>query len=313
MAGTHLLAYRQISTVMNKSERLMDPLINDENSEKKGTLYLVATPIGNLEDITLRAIRILGEVDVIAAEDTRHTLKLLNHLGIKKTLVSYFEHNKEEKGGYLIRLLLSGKDIALVSDAGSPGISDPGEDLVKLAIGNGVAVTMLPGPAALICGVVLSGFSTGRFAFEGFLSTNKRTRMERLQSLKEETRTIVFYEAPHKLVYTLKDVLEILGDRRIALVRELTKKFEEAVRCSVSEAIAKFETIAPKGEFVLVIEGLEEEVLKGEKRKEWDQISISDHFKIYDDQGMDRKTAMKKVADDRGISKREVYNALIED
>ncbi|NTV89029.1 MAG: 16S rRNA (cytidine(1402)-2'-O)-methyltransferase [Clostridiales bacterium] len=290
----------------------MEILNTGETPVKTGTLYLIATPIGNLEDITLRAIRLLGEVDVIAAEDTRQTIKLLNHLGIKKPMISYYEHNKAGKGGYLVRLLLEGKNLALVSDAGSPGISDPGEDMVRLAIENNIPVTMLPGPAALISGVVLSGFPTGRFVFEGFLPVNKKDRNERLQEIKDETRTIIFYEAPHKLMYTLRDILENLGDRRISLARELTKRFEEVVRCNVSEAIARYESNAPKGEFVIAVEGREEKAIADEKRREWDDISLREHYEIYAGQGMERKAAMKKVADERGIPKRDVYNALIE-
>lgn len=277
-----------------------------------GTLYLVATPIGNLEDITLRALRILGEVDMIAAEDTRQTVKLLNHFNIKKPLVSYYEHNKTEKGNYLIAELQAGKSIALVSDAGSPGISDPGEDLVKLAIEHAIPVTMAPGPAAVVMGLVLSGLPSGRFVFEGFLPMNKRVRRERLLQLKQEVRTIVFYEAPHKLLYTLKDLFNTLGDRKIVLARELTKKFEQLVRCTLSEGIEKYEAEAPKGEFVLVLQGIEAEVLEAQEQKKWEDMTLEEHVAFYGQQGMDRKEAMKKVAEDRGISKRDVYNALLE-
>jgi 16S rRNA (cytidine1402-2'-O)-methyltransferase len=281
--------------------------------QNTGTLYLVATPIGNLEDITLRALRILREVDMIAAEDTRQTVKLLNHFEIKKPLVSYYEHNKVEKGNYLIAELQAGKSIALVSDAGTPGISDPGEDLVRLVIKNDIPVTMTPGPAAVIMGLVLSGLPAGRFVFEGFLPMNKRGRRERLLQLKRETRTMVFYEAPHKLIYTLQDLHEVLGERKIVLARELTKKFEQLVRCTLSEAIAKYETEAPKGEFVLVLEGIEEEVLQAEEQKKWDEMNLAAHMAMYEQQGMNRKDAMKKVAEDRGISKRDVYNELLVD
>lgn len=280
-------------------------------ADKCGMIYLVATPIGNLEDITMRAVRILGEVDLIAAEDTRQTLKLLNHLNIKKPLVSYYEHNKNTKGGYLVEQLLSGKNIALVSDAGCPGISDPGEDMVKLAIENNIPVTMVPGPAALISGVVLSGLPSGRFAFEGFLPVNKRSRKERILSLKNETRTIVFYEAPHKLIYTLRDLLEGLGNRRVALARELTKLHEEVYRCDLEEAVRKYEAEAPRGEFVLVVEGEDENALREETAKRWEEMSLKEHFELYAEQGMDKKEAIKKVALDRGISKRDVYNSLL--
>ena len=214
---------------------------------EKGILYFVATPIGNLEDITMRAVRILREVDLIAAEDTRQTLKLLNHFEIKKPMVSYYEHNKQFKGNMLINQLLEGKNIALVSDAGSPGISDPGEDLVKLAVQNGITVTMAPGPAAVVMGLVLSGLPSGRFAFEGFLSVNKKSRNARLKALMAETRTMVFYEAPHKLMHTLRDMSEVFGNRRITLARELTKKYEEIVRCTLEEAINKYEAEAQIG------------------------------------------------------------------
>lgn len=278
---------------------------------KTGTLYLVATPIGNLEDITLRALRVLKEANLIAAEDTRQTLKLLNHFEIKNTLVSYYEHNKIEKGNDLIRQLLEGRNIALVSDAGSPGISDPGEDLVRLAVDNGVPVTMVPGPAAVITGVVLSGLPSGRFAFEGFLPVNKRVRLERLESIKNDTRTLVFYEAPHKLIHTLRDLRASLGNRRIALARELTKRFEEVARCTLDEAIEKYDKETPKGEFVLVLEGMDEEVLKEDKIGSWDEISLDEHVRQYTNSGMDRKEAIKKVATDRGLSKRDVYNSLL--
>lgn len=278
-----------------------------------GTIYLVATPIGNLEDISMRAVRTLGEVDIIAAEDTRQTLKLLNHLNIKKPLVSYYEHNKFEKGSYLIEQLLSGKNIALVSDAGCPGISDPGEDMVRLAVENNIPVTMIPGAAALITGVVLSGLPAGRFAFEGFLPMNKRSRKERILSLKQETRTIIFYEAPHKLLYTLKDLLQGLGNRRIALARELTKLHEEVVRCTLEEAVQKYEAEAPRGEFVVVVEGIDENVVREEAEKKWDELSIEEHLDLYVKNGMDRKEAIKKIALDRGMSKRDVYNSLLKE
>ncbi|HEY8350025.1 MAG TPA: 16S rRNA (cytidine(1402)-2'-O)-methyltransferase [Clostridiales bacterium] len=279
--------------------------------EKTGTLYLVATPIGNLEDITLRALRILKEADIIAAEDTRQTLKLLNHFGIRNTLVSYYEHNKAEKGNYLVSRLLEGKNVALVSDAGTPGISDPGEDLVRLAVSKGIPVTMVPGPAAVIAGIVLSGLPSGRFVFEGFLPVNKRVRRERLGSISRETRTMVFYEAPHKLIHTLKDLRDLLGNRRIVIARELTKKFEEVWRTTLDEAVARYENEPPKGEFVIVLEGADERGLYEEEIKSWEEVSIEEHVRMYMDSGLDRKEAMKKVAEDRGISKRDVYNNLL--
>lgn len=279
---------------------------------EKGVLFLVSTPIGNLEDITLRALRVLREADIIAAEDTRQTLKLLNHFEIKKPLVSYYEHNKTLKGNYLIALLNEGKNIALVSDAGTPGISDPGEDLVKLAIENDIKVTAIPGPVAAITGLIMSGMPTGRFVFEGFITVNKRSRKERIQSLKNEVRTIVLYEAPHKLLCTLKDLYEILGERKIVLARELTKRFEETIRCTLSEAIEFYEKTPPKGEFVLILEGLEEAQLIETEQKKWDSLTLEQHMEVYLHKGLDKKEAMKKVAEDRGISKRDVYNGLLD-
>lgn len=280
--------------------------------DNKGILYLVATPIGNLEDITLRALRVLKEVDLIAAEDTRQTLKLLNHFNIKKPLVSYYEHNKIVKGNYLVGQLLDGKSIALVSDAGTPGISDPGEDIVKLCIENDIQVTMLPGPVAAVTGLVLSGLSTGRFVFEGFIPMNKRQRKDRINSLRNETRTMVLYEAPHKLIYTLKGLYEALGDRRITLARELTKKFEEVLRCSLKEAVAKYENESPRGEYVLIIEGISEEEVLEEKKSEWDAMTVEEHYEMYIAKGFEKKEAMRKVAQDRGISRRDVYKKLHE-
>jgi 16S rRNA (cytidine1402-2'-O)-methyltransferase len=279
--------------------------------DSKGILYLVATPIGNLEDITLRAIRTLKEVDFIAAEDTRHTIKLLNHFEIKKSLVSYYEHNKREKGNYLISQLLEGKNIALVSDAGTPGISDPGEDLVKLCIEKDIKVTPIPGPVAAVTGLIASGLPSGRFAFEGFLPMNKRSRKERLASLKNEVRTIVFYEAPHKLTNTLNDLYQTFGNRKVVFARELTKRFEEIVRCELKEAIEKYEKQAPKGEFVIIVEGISEDEITENNKKVWGNMSLEEHLDFYMREGLDKKEAMKKVAEDRGISKREVYRALL--
>lgn len=277
----------------------------------KGILYLVATPIGNLQDITFRAINTLKEVDMIAAEDTRQTIKLLNHFEIKKPLISYYEHNKITKGNYLIGQLLEGKNIALVSDAGSPGISDPGEDLVKLAIENDITVTMIPGPVAAVTGLVISGLPTGRFVFEGFLPMNKRSRQERLQQLKDEIRTIVFYEAPHKLPYTLKDMYNAWGDRKIALARELTKRYEEVIRCSLSEAMERYQVEAPKGEFVVIIEGQNEELILENQRDKYTEISLEEHLNMYMEKGLSKKEAIKKAADDRGMNKRDLYNMVM--
>ncbi|EMS73618.1 16S rRNA (cytidine(1402)-2'-O)-methyltransferase [Ruminiclostridium cellobioparum] len=278
---------------------------------KKGTLYLVATPIGNLQDITLRAINTLKEVELIAAEDTRQTIKLLNHFEIKKPMVSYYEHNKIVKGNYLIEQLQQGKDIALVSDAGTPGISDPGEDLVRLCIENEITVTMIPGPVAAVTGMVISGLPTGRFVFEGFLPMNKRTRQERLKQLKDETRTIIFYEAPHKLPYTLKDMYNAWGERRIALARELTKRYEEVIRCNLSEAAERYQVETPKGEFVVVIEGQDQEVLQELERDKYSDISIEEHVERYVKEGLPKKEAVKRAAEDRGLNKRDVYNLVM--
>ncbi len=277
----------------------------------KGTLFLVATPIGNLQDITLRAINTLKEVELIAAEDTRQTIKLLNHFEIKKPLVSYYEHNKIVKGNYLVEQLQQGKNIALVSDAGTPGISDPGEDLVKLCIENDIKVTMIPGPVAAVTGMVISGLPTGRFVFEGFLPMNKRTRQERLKQLKDETRTIIFYEAPHKLPYTLKDMYNVWGERKIALARELTKRYEEVIRCNLSEAAERYQIEAPKGEFVVIIEGQDEQVLQEIEKDKYADISIEDHVERYIQQGLMKKEAIKKVAEDRGLNKRDIYNLVM--
>lgn len=278
---------------------------------EKGTLFLVATPIGNLQDITFRAVNTLKEVDMIAAEDTRQSIKLLNHFEIKKPLISYHEHNKNTKGNYLIEQLLIGKNIALVSDAGSPGISDPGEDLVKLAVENDIKVTMIPGPVAAMTGLVISGLPTGQFVFEGFLPMNKRARQEHLTRLKDEFRTIIFYEAPHKLSYTLKDIYSALGDRRVALARELTKMHEEVIRCSLLEAMELYSEKSPKGEYVLIVEGQDQNILKENEKEKFSEISIEEHVQMYIDEGLSKKDAIKKVADDRGIIKRDVYNVVM--
>lgn len=272
-----------------------------------GVLYLCATPIGNLEDITLRCIRTLGEVDIIAAEDTRQTVKLLNHYEIRKPLISYHEHNKVEKGLELVELLKSGKNIALVSDAGMPAISDPGEDLVRLCIDNDIEVIPLPGPSASLTALVVSGFSTVRFCFEGFLPSNKKERRERLQRLSTETRTIIIYEAPHRLLDTLSEIREQLGERRISVSREITKKFEETVRAGISEVIGIFTERTIKGEFVLIIEGMNEKELIDIELKKWDNITIEEHLVMYLKQGLDKKEAIKKVAQDRKLPKKEIY------
>jgi len=273
-----------------------------------GKLYLCATPIGNLGDITYRCVETLKEVDLIAAEDTRRTLGLINHLGIEKPLTSYFEHNKKEKGEYLISEMKSGKNIALVSDAGTPAISDPGEDLVKMCAEEGIQVVPIPGAVAGINALISSALPTQRFTFEGFLTVNKRGRSEHLSSLEDETRTMLFYEAPHKLLSTLRDMREHFGNRKIALCRELTKIHEEILRTTLDDAIKMYGENPPRGEFVLVIEGKSAEDIEKEERESWDNMSISDHVEMYIKQGIDEKEALKKVAKDRGVSKRDIYN-----
>ena len=272
-----------------------------------GTLYLCATPIGNLGDVSARCIEIFETVDLIAAEDTRRTVQLLNHFGISKPLTSYHEHNKKEKGEYIIKLLQEGKNVAQVSDAGTPAISDPGEDLVKLCIENDITVTSVPGPVAGITALILSGLSTARYAFEGFLSVNKRHRSEHLNSVKNDTHTLIFYEAPHKLKNTLADMQKVLGgDRKIAIARELTKLHEEIIRTDIDGAVKYYEENNPRGEYVLVIEGAKESV--SEEENEWENISISEHVDKYIAEGLTSKEAIKKVAVDRGMAKRDVYN-----
>ena len=277
-----------------------------------GILYLCATPIGNLEDITYRVVRTLEEADLIAAEDTRHSIKLLNHLGIKTPMTSYHEYNKVDKAKYLVEKLKEGVNIALITDAGTPGISDPGEELVRQCYEAGIAVTSLTGPAACITALTLSGLPTRRFAFEAFLPMDKKERREVLDELVNETRTIIMYEAPHKLVRTLKDLKETLGNRRMTLCRELTKKHETAFHTTIDELIAHYENEKPLGECVLVIEGKSRQELKEEAVASWEEISIEEHMEIYEKQGLSRKDAMKQVAKDRGVSKREIYQYLIQ-
>ena len=278
-----------------------------------GILYLCATPIGNLEDITLRVIKTLKEVDLIAAEDTRHSIKLLNHYDIKTPMTSYHEHNKEDKGLYLIKEMKAGKNIALITDAGTPAISDPGEELVRQAYEAGIKVTSLPGACALITALTISGLSTGRFCFEGFLPSKKRDRSKLLEILREETRTIILYEAPHRLKRTLKELHDSLGNRNIALVKELTKLHEEAFNTSLLQAIDFYHEKTPRGEFVLLIEGKSIEEIEEEKESQWKRISVQDHMEIYLSKGLNKKDSMKAVAKDRGKGKREVYRKLLED
>lgn len=280
---------------------------------EQGKLYLCATPIGNLEDMTMRAIRILREVDLIAAEDTRNSIKLLNHFDIKTPMTSYHEYNRIEKAYTLIDKMREGKNVALITDAGTPGISDPGEDLVRLCYEAGIEVTSLPGACACVTALTLSGLSTRRFCFEAFLPSEKKERAEVLEELKTETRTTILYEAPHRLVRTLKELVEVLGDRRVTICRELTKKHETAFQTTLTAAVAYYEANDPKGECVIVMEGRSRQEMKEEARKSWEEMSIPDHVAMYEQQGMDRKEAMKRAAKDRGMSKREVYAALLED
>lgn len=276
-----------------------------------GKLYLCATPIGNLEDITYRVLRTLKEVDLIAAEDTRNSIKLLNHFDIKTPMTSYHEYNKIEKAYQLVDKLREGMNIALITDAGTPGISDPGEDLVRICYEEGIEVTSLPGPAACITALTMSGLPTRRFAFEAFLPRDKKERADVLAQLKNETRTIIIYEAPHHLVKTLEELFAYLGDRRIAVCRELTKRYEEKTLTTISECLNYYKDNEPRGEYVLVVGGKTFEELRKEEQKGWESMSIEEHMEVYERQGIDRKEAMKLVAKDRGISKRDVYQALL--
>ncbi len=273
-----------------------------------GTLYLCATPIGNLEDISVRTLGILKQVDLIACEDTRHSLKLLNHFEISKPLTSYHEHNKAEKGGVLIQKLKEGTNIALVSDAGTPAISDPGEDLVKRCIESDIRVVPIPGPAALINALIVSGQSTGRFTFEGFLSMNRRSRDAHLKSLVNETRTMIFYEAPHKLTRTLSDMYKVFGDRSITIVKEITKIHESVMKTTLDEAIRHFEQTIPKGEFVLVLAGKSEQEIQNEAEKAFENMTVTEHVDSLISEGTDKKEAIKQVAKLRSLPKRDVYN-----
>ena len=276
-----------------------------------GKLYLCATPIGNLEDITFRVIRTLKEADVIAAEDTRNSIKLLNHFEIKTPLTSYHEFNKYDKAKVLVNRMLEGENVALITDAGTPGISDPGEELVRQCYEAGVEVTSLPGAAACITALTLSGLSTRRFAFEAFLPNDKKEKAAILEELKTETRTIIIYEAPHRLKKTIDELYAALGNRRMTAVKELTKLHENVFVTSFEEALSYYEENEPRGEYVLVIEGKKVEELKKEKEASFKEMDINEHMKLYMDKGMDKKEAMKAVAVDRGIPKREVYKMLL--
>ena len=278
----------------------------------QGKLYLCATPIGNLEDITLRVLRTLKEADLIAAEDTRNSIKLLNHFEIHTPMTSYHEYNKYDKGRELIEKLRQGKNIALITDAGTPGISDPGEELVKMCAEEGIEVTSLPGASACITALTLSALSTRRFAFEAFLPADKKERQAVLKELAGETRTMIIYEAPHRLRKTLKELYETLGNRRLTVCRELTKKFETALRTDLQQAISHYEAEEPKGECVLVIEGKRAEQIQEEQKKIWQELSLKEHMELYEEQGISHKEAMRLVAKDRGVSRRDVYQERLE-
>lgn len=276
-----------------------------------GILYLCATPIGNLKDMTPRVIETLKTVDIIAAEDTRNSIKLLNHFEIRTSMTSYHEYNKVEKADYLVEQLMQDKSVALITDAGTPAISDPGEVLVQKCRQAGITVTSLPGAAACITALTLSGLSTRRFCFEGFLPSDKKEKAEILAELKEETRTIILYEAPHHLVRTLKELYEAMGNRRVTLCRELTKKFETILPTTFEDALVLYGQEEPRGEYVIVVEGKSREEKKEEERQEWQAMSIEEHMACYEKEGMDKKDAMKQVAKDRGVTKREIYQYLL--
>ena len=279
---------------------------------KTGTLYLCATPIGNLEDITYRVLRTLKEVDLIAAEDTRNSIRLLNHFEIKTPMTSYHEYNKIEKAYQLVAKMREGKNIALITDAGTPGISDPGEDIVRICYEEGIPVTSLPGAAACITALTMSGLPTRRFAFEAFLPKDKKEHQAVLEELKTETRTIIIYEAPHQLVRTLQELHDTLGgDRRLTICRELTKRHEEKLQMTLADSLSYYEVNEPRGEYVLIIAGRSREEMKKEEQAGWEALSLEEHMAHYESQGIDRKEAMKRVAKDRGVSKRDIYQALL--
>lgn len=276
-----------------------------------GTLYLCATPIGNLEDITYRVLRTLKEVDLIAAEDTRNSIKLLNHFDIQTPMTSYHEFNKIEKAYQLVEKLKEGKNIALITDAGTPAISDPGEDMVRICYEEGIKVTSLPGAAACITALTMSGRSTRRFCFEAFLPRDKKERAAVLEELKQETRTIILYEAPHHLLKTVRELMEALGDRELTVCRELTKKYEEKMQMTFSSLLAYYEQREPKGEYVLVICGKSRQQILKEQQADWEKLSIEEHMAHYEGQGIAHKDAMKLVAKDRGVTKRDIYQYLV--
>lgn len=276
-----------------------------------GKLYLCATPIGNLGDITFRVLDTLREADLIAAEDTRNSIRLLNHFEIRTPLTSYHEYNKVEKAEYLIRQMQEGKNVALITDAGTPAISDPGEVLVAMCQKAGILVTSLPGPAACITALTLSGLPTRRFCFEGFLPSDKKEKREILEELAKESRTIILYEAPHHLVRTLTELREVLGDRELSICRELTKKFETILPTTLDKALSFYAENEPRGEYVLVIRGRSLLEKKEEEQDKWQQLSLEEHMAHYEKQGIDHKEAMKLVAKDRGVSKRDIYKQLL--
>ena len=279
---------------------------------KTGTLYLCATPIGNLEDITYRVLRTLKEVDLIAAEDTRNSIRLLNHFEIKTPMTSYHEYNKIDKAYQLVAKMREGKNIALITDAGTPGISDPGEDIVRICYEEGIPVTSLPGAAACITALTMSGLPTRRFAFEAFLPKDKKEHQAVLEELKTETRTIIIYEAPHHLVRTLQELSDTLGgDRRLTICRELIKRHEEKMQTTFADSMAYYEVNEPRGEYVLIIAGRSREEMKKEEQAGWEALSLEEHMAHYESRGIDRKEAMKRVAKDRGVSKRDIYQALL--
>lgn len=279
---------------------------------KTGTLYLCATPIGNLEDITYRVLRTLKEVDLIAAEDTRNSIRLLNHFEIKTPMTSYHEYNKIDKAYQLVAKMREGKNIALITDAGTPGISDPGEDIVRICYEEGIPVTSLPGAAACITALTMSGLPTRRFAFEAFLPKDKKEHQAVLEELKTETRTIIIYEAPHHLVRTLQELHDTLGgERRLTICRELTKRHEEKLQMTLADSLSHYEVNEPRGEYVLIIAGRSREEMKKEEQAGWEALSLEEHMAHYESQGIDRKEAMKRVAKDRGVSKRDIYQALL--
>ena len=279
---------------------------------RTGTLYLCATPIGNLEDITYRVLRTLQEVDLIAAEDTRNSIRLLNHFEIKTPMTSYHEYNKIDKAYQLVAKMREGKNIALITDAGTPGISDPGEDIVRICYEEGIPVTSLPGAAACITALTMSGLPTRRFAFEAFLPKDKKEHQAVLEELKTETRTIIIYEAPHHLVRTLQELHDTLGgDRRLTICRELTKRHEEKLQMTLADSLSYYEVNEPRGEYVLIIAGRSREEMKKEEQAGWEALSLEEHMAHYESQGIDRKEAMKRVAKDRGVSKRDIYQALL--